>query len=84
MTEAEYDSRPWDWLHKFEMQIITTYHWSLHDIDNTDVESLIGLVGYVSRRSRAEVSNAGHGEWQYITIGGKRLKRADVDAVNWM
>lgn len=33
-----------DWLVSFEYQLVKAFNWSLHDIDETDVDSLVNFV----------------------------------------
>lgn len=65
-------------MHEMEMQMMMHLSCSLNDLDNTDVESLFGLLSYISRKG---VKN---GAGDLITIGGKRYRRADPDKVTWL
>ena len=51
-------------------------HCSLKDIDDTDVGSLFGLLGYLERSS--------HKKNEILTIGKKRYKKVTADSAAWL
>jgi hypothetical protein len=61
-TEAE------EWIHEIERSLVTTLHWSLHDLDRTDIESLFPFILGVSGG----------------TGGRKIEKELFADQVNWL
>lgn len=51
---------------------------SLNDIDNTDVGSLFGVLGYLERSSKKK------GESDILTIGKKKYKKVSADNAAWL
>lgn len=65
-------------MHALEMQMMLRLSCSLRDLDDTDVASLFGLLGYISRSA----VKARGGET--ITIGTMTYRRKNPDDVTWL
>jgi len=67
---------------------MTQFSWNLHDIDETDIESLFGFAGYALRKAAAPSGDmpnkATNHRPETLSIGGKTFKRVSADAASWL
>ena len=72
-----------------EFNLIAQLHCGLRDLDETDIESLYGLSGYLLRKAQAEPSvsgKPGHEKSQrdILTIGKRKYRRVSADKATWL
>lgn len=73
VAEEEIDSGG-DWFLDLECQLVELFHWSLYQIDETDIESLLPFVFYYPQwRARATEKKT-----------GEKKKEVFADQVNWL
>jgi hypothetical protein len=53
----------------FERQLVEAFHWSLYEIDNTDIESLLAFVFHLGRGGQSKTQNG---------------QRVYADQVDWL
>lgn len=61
---------------------MAAWHMGLHEIDETDVESIIGLLGYRQRLNR--MPEGREPGLRQIRIGKKVYKKVDIDSATWL
>lgn len=69
-------------MHQVELKIMATWRMGLHEIDETDVSSIIGLLGYQQRLTRPPEGR--EPELRQIRIGNRIYKKVDIDKATWL
>lgn len=72
--DGEDDPYSMDWAVNIEIALVEAFHWSLRDIDLTDVESLTPFILKLAERARGETPRG--------MSGGQR--KAFADEVGWL
>jgi hypothetical protein len=63
-------------LTKLKIKICVDYGWSLYDVDETDLGSLLAFIGVASSSSNSRIANT-------TIINGKTYKRTDALPAWW-